>query len=87
MIGPDDIDAFIDENAGAMRAAEEYRRRWEKGIPSDRWTDGALGAEAVAKGIAAMEALLRFQARTLLDMAEQIEAARRDATELHARRH
>ena len=34
-----------------IQAAAEYAIRYRKKLPSDRWTDGVIGAEAVARGI------------------------------------
>lgn len=50
---PDDIDAFAVHNRDALAAADEYVRRAEKGLPSDRWCDGHAGAVLVARGIKA----------------------------------
>ena len=41
-----------------VEAAHEYVRRWRKGLPSDRFTDGHHGAVAVARGIERMAAAL-----------------------------
>ena len=39
-------------------AALEFHRRWRKGLPSDRWTDGHKGAVEVARGIEAMAVII-----------------------------
>jgi len=51
MISQDDIDAFLDDLHPDVRAAVEYSRRADKGLPSDRWTDGHAGAVKVKLGI------------------------------------
>lgn len=53
-------------------AAVEYSRRYHKGLPSDRWADGAKGHEAVARGI---DRLMMAVARYMAD-----EAARNAAS-------
>ena len=57
MIGPDDIRAFENDQAVNLDAAGEYNRRFMKGLPTDRFTDGASGAVRVARGIAALGAI------------------------------
>lgn len=54
MITQDDIEAFAADNARSIEAAFEFARRAEKGLPSDRWADGAEGDKEVAKGIRAI---------------------------------
>lgn len=54
MISSDDIEAMQDDIHPDVSAAMEYWRRWRKGIPSDRWTDGHKGAVQVARGIERM---------------------------------
>lgn len=39
-------------------AALEYARRFRKGLPSDRWSDGHVGAVSVARGIEMMAAAI-----------------------------
>ena len=51
MIDGEQIDNWQDNIA----TAREYARRRRKGIPSDRWADGAIGATKVADGIDALD--------------------------------
>ena len=41
-----------------VEAALEYARRFKKGLPSDRWVDGHVGAVAVARGIERLTAAI-----------------------------
>ena len=54
----DDIDKFLTTNKKALKAAEAYSKRANRGLPSDRWTDGIDGAHLVADGISAQIRLL-----------------------------
>lgn len=80
MISGDDIDAFKDEN---IKAAREYARRARKGIPSDRWTDGAAGAKAVADGIDALDWCLGWCVQEIEKLRAQIKQSGADAMEVH----
>ncbi len=68
MIGPDDIEAFAARWGDSLTAADEYARRKEKGLPSDRWSDGTAGAVLVANGIRAMQAIIALQSDALQAM-------------------
>ena len=43
-----------------IEAAREYARRAQKGLPTDRFADGADGERLVAKGIDEMDRLLAW---------------------------
>ena len=75
MIGPDDIAAF----EAAIEPAKEFRRRAEKGLPSDRWADGDTGMKAVAAGICAMEQLIKIYADASANMLAEIQRANTEA--------
>ena len=66
-----DLADFEEEHAAALEAAREYRRRWRKGLPYDRWADGTAGAVQVARGIEAMEKIMLMQADTMAWMLTQ----------------
>jgi hypothetical protein len=77
MIGPDDIAAFEEAQADNLDAAAEYNRRMMKGLPTDRFTDGAAGAVKVARGIAALGTIaLAWQALALQRGGEEMEPHR-----------
>ena len=80
MIGPDDIDAFQDD---AIKTAREYARRRRKGIPSDRWCDGATGARAVADGIEALDWCLAWCVSEIERLRAQIAQNGADSMEPH----
>ena len=84
MITADDITAFQEANAEALQAASEYARRAEKGLPSDRWTDGTHGARMVAQGIAARDRIIAMQTAALVDLYEAMRQAGTDAMRLHS---
>ena len=79
MISKDDIDAFAEGHEEALSAAETYLRRARKGIPPDRWTDGADGARMVAQGIMAMQQIIDWQNDALLAMMRERAQTQRDA--------
>lgn len=85
MIQIDDIEAFEADNADAITAANEYVRRATKGLPADRFTDGATGAMLVAKGIHAYQAIMAAQADALAAMAEELQNRGTDAMRLHSK--
>lgn len=60
------ITQFWEEQGESIEAAVEYARRWRKGRPSDRWTDGHVGAVKVARGIEALLALALSEAENRL---------------------
>lgn len=78
VIGPDDIDAFQRRWSDSLNAADEYARRKEKGLPSDRWADGKSGEMLVANGIRAQQRLLEMYASFALEVMAA-ERARNDA--------
>lgn len=80
MISGDDIDAFKDEN---IKAAREYARRARKGIPSDRWTDGAHGAKAVADGIDALDWMLAWCVAEIERLQECIRISGDESMQAH----
>ena len=74
----DDINAFAEQNETAMKAADEYARRAEKGTPSDRWADGSNGEHLVAQGIHAKNRMLEMFASVTLELIQ----AQKDAGSL-----
>ena len=66
MIDGEQIDNWQDNIA----TAREYSRRRRKGIPSDRWADGAIGATKVADGIDAQDWCIAY----LVSYADQKQA-------------
>lgn len=85
MIGPDDIDAFEADNADAIAAASEYARRAAKGLPADRFADGADGAMLVARGIHAYQVIMAVQTDALAGMAQELQDRGTDAMRLHSK--
>lgn len=73
MLTREDIDAFEAEHSRDIEAAKTYTRRAKKGLPSDRWADGADGCLRVARGIDAQSRLLDVFARTTAEMAQIIK--------------
>lgn len=51
-----------------MKAALEFSRRCQKGLPSDRWADGEDGMASVARGITLMH---RAMANMLAEQQER----------------
>jgi hypothetical protein len=84
LITADDIAAFQEANEPAIKAATEYARRAEKGIPSDRWTDGTHGARLVAQGIAAQQHIMAMQTAALVALYGAMQASGAAAMELHS---
>ena len=83
MITPEDIEAFEASNEAAIKAATEYARRAQKGLPADRWTDGTTGCEMVARGIKAMQGILAMQNEMLVAAFNQIQESGAEAMRLH----
>ncbi len=79
MISQDDIAAFIAENGADIKVAREFARRAGKGTPSDRWADGTIGDEAVARGIRAQVQWIEMLEGAFLT----IWAEKNGATRLH----
>lgn len=84
MLSQDDIDAFKADNEAALAAADEYKRRAEKGLPADRFADGTEGAYLVAQGIAAYQWIVSVQATGMLNMLDAAKQAGTDAMRLHS---
>ena len=59
-----------------MRAAVEFSRRCQKGLPSDRWADGEIGMASVARGID----LMHIAMANMLKEREQWSEASMEAT-------
>lgn len=85
MLDAEQIDAFAEDNADALQAASEYVRRAEKGLPPDRFCDGATGAKLVARGIYAMQCIMAAQNDALVAMAADMQAKGADAMRLHTK--
>ncbi len=83
MLTGQDIDDWQADNEDALEAAKRYRERAEKGLPADRWADGANGARLVAQGIHALECIIAMQTAALEDMLEEATARGVDAMRLH----
>lgn len=81
MIAAEDIEAFAEANEDAMKAAREFARRSDKGLPADRWYDGTQGAHMVAQGIKAQAVINEMLAGAFL----ALWAEKRDATRLHTK--
>ena len=64
-----------DESDADLMAADEYARRWRKGLPSDRFTDGHVGAVSVAKGIEKLKAQRDYLANVVASLLHE-QAAR-----------
>lgn len=84
MLSQDDIDAFKSANQAAIAAADEYRRRAEKGLPADRFADGTEGAILVGRGIAAYQKIMAMQTAALMDLFGAMKQAGDDAMRLHS---
>lgn len=70
-------------NNEGIAAAREYARRRRKGIPSDRWADGEIGAAAVADGIDALDWCLSWCVKEIEELRAQIKASGADSMEAH----
>lgn len=64
-----------------INTAREYARRRRKGIPSDRWTDGAVGAAKVAAGIDALDWMLAYSVAEIERLEAEIRKRGIDAME------
>jgi len=80
MIGTDDIEAFAADNEDALKAAREYARRSDKGLPADRLSDGVTGAHMVAQGIKAQAQMIDMLAGAFLALWNE----KAGATRLHS---
>lgn len=85
MINESDIEAFREDNEAALKAAHEYARRAQKGLPADRWCDGSAGARLVAQGIHAMNQILDAQTATLIVLMGEAHQRGEDAMRLHTK--
>lgn len=74
MITVEDIARFQEDTDEAIRAADTYARRREKGIPPDRWADGVRGEHMVALGIRALQETINIQADAMSAMLEDIQS-------------
>lgn len=84
MISYEDIEAFTKTNAEAIEAASAFKRRSEKGIPSDRWAVGTEGARLVAQGIHARDQIIAMQTEALIELSESVQKSGKDAMELYS---
>lgn len=78
-----DLSDFEREYGEALEAAAEFARRKEKGIPSDRWADGHVGAVNVAIGIRAMQAIMAMQSQVISEMFADMQHRGTDATRIY----
>lgn len=78
-----DIDDFKQEHQEAIDAANEYARRWEKGLPTDRFANGAKGEAMVGQGIRAFQTIMAIQNAALIEMFNEIQERGADAMRLH----
>lgn len=78
-----DLKDFAEEYGAALDAANEYKRRAQKGLPSDRFADGANGEALVAQGIAAMQTIMNLQNAAIVEMYNDIQARGQDAVRLY----
>jgi hypothetical protein len=78
MLDREQIDNWSDGDLHPdVEAALEVSRRWRKGLPTDRFTDGARGMIAVARGIERMaSAILRNMEEEQRRSADAMEATR-----------
>ena len=79
-----DLDDFREEYREALLAANEYKRRCEKGLPADRLTDGTAGAKMVAEGIRAMQIIMALQTQAISEMFSDMQSRGKDAMRLHS---
>lgn len=83
MISQDDIEAFAEQYGPDMKAAAEFVRRAEKGLPADRWSDGEIGAQSVAKGIRALFEINSMVSGAFMTIWNEKMQAAQDAMRLH----
>lgn len=69
MINHTDIDAFRED----FDRVAEFVRRAEKGIPEDRWTDGAQGNAALAASCKRLLTYTSIQADAMAAMYEDLQ--------------
>lgn len=79
-----DLDDFRKEHEEAIAAANEYARRWEKGLPSDRFANGAKGEALVGRGIRAFQQIMAMQNAALIELFNEIQERGTNATRLHS---
>lgn len=72
MLDHEQIEHWQDDIHPDVMAAVEFSRRYHKGLPSDRWADGKIGAEAVARGI---DRLVMAVARNMAEQAARNAAS------------
>jgi len=85
LITQDDIEAFAEKNERPMSAALEFARRAQKGLPSDRWADGASGDQDVAQGIAALFEQNQMLASAFMQLWNEKVKEGVDAMRLHGK--
>ena len=88
----EEIHAFLVKHQENIAAGTEFTRRWEKGIPSDRWTDGERGMHKVAKGIRARDRIIELLGDELLRIAAEerqrgLQAMETSADPMHAEKY
>ena len=75
LIGPDDIEAFRDANAGAFAAASKFVAQAQRGLPHDRYAP-AQDMPLVAAAIAAQWQIIAWLTDSVAAMqAEKMQAA------------
>lgn len=70
------LTAFQKSQVDYLEAANTFVRRFNKGLPPDRWTNGSNGMEMVARGIIAQQKLLAMLNEVALEMFSDIVAHR-----------
>lgn len=73
MVNETDIEAFSDTFKPHMEAADEYLRRFEKGLPTDRFAQSAEMERAVAKGIKGYQRLAAMLTQVIVSQHEQLK--------------
>jgi hypothetical protein len=66
-----------------QKTVAEFVRRAEKGLPADRWTDGAEGDKRLAAACKRLLSLVQLQASAMDAMLDDIRARGTDAMEPH----
>jgi len=79
MISQDDIDAFKED----FERVAEFVRRAEKGIPEDRWTDGAKGNALLAASCKRLLAYTSIQGQAMAELYDDLQKVGLSAMETH----
>jgi len=79
MINHTDIDAFKED----FDRVAEFVRRAEKGLPEDRWTDGAQGNALLAASCKRLLAYTSIQGQAMADLYEDLQKVGLSAMEPH----